>query len=462
MAEENKIGLSGIGVPPEVFFNCELSSTEKNLFGLIRVLSLSNRGCYASNLYLAQIMMCGTQAISNSISRLSKIGYIDIYQKKTVNGIARKIFINDEYQKLYRPLVEKAHEFISKKWDDDELLEDKALKNYLYPTIKKIIGLYNSNYIYKDNNKDTYSDTFSKEKDKADCEAICSNDKKYGNGISTFQDKKNKLKNKIKNNLPNKNNNSSNFKRKSNSPNGKGRSAQSRLPRLVEFSWNNCPTTTSHRRNTKTFDKIIRYLTQLAEGNFGQGKHWDKKWKSKLPDELFKKQFTHAELKQGIENLTLYTMEGYWPDDKRNYKSLLPLLYNERTGKSAFLLAFHAKPESLAENNDKVRDKDDLLNLMQKAIKKYMPYSEDYDEKGFYYSVKSIKEYFLANNKDDRWDYRKPHQMEYRCIQYCQYIDNHSNSNVDLGYIGVGSKPWYQWQEYVKDMGGYDKCPVMR
>src|SRR4030042_1375048 len=75
---EPKIGMPSVGIPSEVFLNPKLSNTEKLLFGLIRNLSKSSKGCWASNAYLAKWLWCSTQTVSNGIQTLKNYRYIVI------------------------------------------------------------------------------------------------------------------------------------------------------------------------------------------------------------------------------------------------------------------------------------------------------------------------------------------------------------------------------------------------
>jgi hypothetical protein len=133
--ETHPIGLPSIGIPAEVLFHPDLTTTEKILFGFIRNLAQSKRGCWASNRWLGGLIGVGGQTISNAVARLKQYHYIFVeYETVQNNGLTknvRRIFINPKYPMLYRKMVEEGH----------EILEGGILEN-LYPHIRKFIPPY--------------------------------------------------------------------------------------------------------------------------------------------------------------------------------------------------------------------------------------------------------------------------------------------------------------------------------
>ena len=67
--EKQKIGIPAIGIPGEVAFNHFLTDKEKILFGFIRNLSRSRKGCWASNRYLGNLIRAKPQTISGAITK---------------------------------------------------------------------------------------------------------------------------------------------------------------------------------------------------------------------------------------------------------------------------------------------------------------------------------------------------------------------------------------------------------
>lgn len=70
----------GVWFPADIWVDKNLSFLEKGL--LIEIDSLtdeeSGQYCYASNQYFAEFFNCSQSSITNSISRLVKLGYIEV------------------------------------------------------------------------------------------------------------------------------------------------------------------------------------------------------------------------------------------------------------------------------------------------------------------------------------------------------------------------------------------------
>ena len=129
---KQQFGLPDIGIPFEILFHPKLTNTEKILYGFIRNLAQSEKGCYASNGWLAGLMGVGTQTISNAIANLKEWEIIIIEDQDN----KRLIYINNDYKKLYNKFTtEKGYKKINR----------GVLKN-LYPSIKNFIGSYSLTY----------------------------------------------------------------------------------------------------------------------------------------------------------------------------------------------------------------------------------------------------------------------------------------------------------------------------
>jgi DNA-binding transcriptional regulator GbsR (MarR family) len=73
---ENKRQFLGIWIPRDIYLNRDLSWTDKIL--LIEIESLDNeRGCFASNDYFAKFLGVTNTTISQSISKLKKLGFVE-------------------------------------------------------------------------------------------------------------------------------------------------------------------------------------------------------------------------------------------------------------------------------------------------------------------------------------------------------------------------------------------------
>ncbi|MEE9193526.1 MAG: helix-turn-helix domain-containing protein [Thermodesulfobacteriota bacterium] len=130
MKKKQTFGLPDIGIPAEVLFNFELTDNQKILFGIIRNLSHSAKGCWASNNYLARCINKKTGTITNAISKLKRYGYIIVETEKLDGGgESRHIFIDKTYPQRYSEFIKK----IFKGIDDGKVIRP-PLKNLIPPS----------------------------------------------------------------------------------------------------------------------------------------------------------------------------------------------------------------------------------------------------------------------------------------------------------------------------------------
>ena len=84
-----------IATPRIILNDSNCSSTDKLILGIINSLSYNNGYCYANNKHFEEVLGLGTKTISNSLSRLKRLKYIDIkYVDKK-----RRIYLNQELVK---------------------------------------------------------------------------------------------------------------------------------------------------------------------------------------------------------------------------------------------------------------------------------------------------------------------------------------------------------------------------
>lgn len=75
--DDEKREFKGIWFPASVWLDSNLTAIEK--FILMEIDSLDGeKGCYASNKYLAEFCRCGESTVSRAVTRLSELGYIRI------------------------------------------------------------------------------------------------------------------------------------------------------------------------------------------------------------------------------------------------------------------------------------------------------------------------------------------------------------------------------------------------
>lgn len=90
MEEMNPISrdFKGVWIPKKVWLDTDLNALDKIILVEIDSLDNGEKGCYASNKYLAEFCQCSESKVSRSISKLVKLGYISF---KSFNGRCREI-----------------------------------------------------------------------------------------------------------------------------------------------------------------------------------------------------------------------------------------------------------------------------------------------------------------------------------------------------------------------------------
>lgn len=66
----------GVWIPKEVWLDARLSALDKVILTEIDSLDQGERGCYASNQYIAEFCQCSTTKVSTSVSKLIEYGYL--------------------------------------------------------------------------------------------------------------------------------------------------------------------------------------------------------------------------------------------------------------------------------------------------------------------------------------------------------------------------------------------------
>lgn len=96
----------GVWIPKHIWLNPELGMLDKVLLVEIDSLDQSERGCYASNKYLADFCQCSESAVSKSVSKLTKLGFItcknfDGRQRELKSNMNRQVKSNNVPSKIY-------------------------------------------------------------------------------------------------------------------------------------------------------------------------------------------------------------------------------------------------------------------------------------------------------------------------------------------------------------------------
>lgn len=74
--EDNKRDFKGVWIPKEVWLDTRLNALDKIILTEIDSLDNGEKGCYASNKYIAEFCQCSETKVSTAISKLIKIGYL--------------------------------------------------------------------------------------------------------------------------------------------------------------------------------------------------------------------------------------------------------------------------------------------------------------------------------------------------------------------------------------------------
>lgn len=149
--KKNKIGITGVWLPGEVAFNKNLNMTDMFIWWIINSLDSTKNHCWASNNYIAEIIGVKPLAVSTSIAKLKKQGYIE---QVGFDGRKRKLAICSDYIKKHKKHKEEFYETINRDEDEDKKQPNgkpkgRLMKNHkadLCKTINNINKPINSNY----------------------------------------------------------------------------------------------------------------------------------------------------------------------------------------------------------------------------------------------------------------------------------------------------------------------------
>ena len=166
----------GVWLPKEIWLDKRLTPLEKIILMEIDSLDSDERGCYASNKYLAEFCQCSEVKISNAISKLKKLGYLylqsfDGRQRELKSGLKKNI---------RQPLEIEEN---TKNFSDCLIKNISAPHKKYKSTLKKVreINIENnieinkentlSNERVKESERETHSHTPKKEKKKSEKKA---------------------------------------------------------------------------------------------------------------------------------------------------------------------------------------------------------------------------------------------------------------------------------------------------
>ena len=161
MNEENKIGYYAI-IPATVLFNENIKANQKLLYAVITVLSNKEGYCYASNVYLGDLLNAQPHTISKWVSHLKELGFVclDIIKNDKGEIIQRRIYPNDTPYAINRtyPYTINRTEGMSQKGQYNNIIDNNINNNILsnliennVANISKVIDKIDYETIFKKN-----------------------------------------------------------------------------------------------------------------------------------------------------------------------------------------------------------------------------------------------------------------------------------------------------------------------
>ncbi len=357
--ETPKFGVPSIGIPAELFFNAKFTRTEQMAFGLIRNLAQSSKGCWATNSYLARILRVNPQTITNAVSKLKKYQYINVKMETKDKITTRRIFINNEYPKLYSKLVKYVHDCL----EDGKEIDESVCEN-LYPPIFFEIPPY-TNFDNKEVNKEViknkykntcYSRSDEREKNEKNGKRKRKRKRKTDNTSDNTSDNRSSMSDKIKQKKSSKN---SQNKRK------KLKYESSINEQLVSY-WNEQPNLRTHKINTesKTYQKCLQNLEKLQTGTLFKKHELNDDILFGMKEHEYLRSYSVLEIRKAIKILN----DSCNPGNKNSLNcawikklSLADAIRHSMSGKSPLIQFYHKGIEPIFDPLKKLKN-DDQIN----------------------------------------------------------------------------------------------------
>lgn len=120
--EERKF--KGVWIPGEIWLDQRLSALDKVILTEIDSLDKDEQGCWANNEHIAEFCQCSKTTVSTSISRLVKLGYIEV---EVCNG--RKRILKSLLSKFGNPPFENRNPTFQKLKSNLSKFEKQPFKN---------------------------------------------------------------------------------------------------------------------------------------------------------------------------------------------------------------------------------------------------------------------------------------------------------------------------------------------
>lgn len=97
---ENERDFKGVWIPRTVWLDTRLNALDKIILTEIDSLDMSEKGCYASNKYIAEFCQCSETKVSTAISKLIKYGYLYVQSFDGRQRILKSRLSNFERQDI--------------------------------------------------------------------------------------------------------------------------------------------------------------------------------------------------------------------------------------------------------------------------------------------------------------------------------------------------------------------------
>lgn len=124
----------GVWISSEIWLNPQLTAQDKVIFAEINSLDVGDKGCYASNEYLAEFCGCSVPTVSRSISKLIELGLLEISSFDGRTRIMKVCLI-----KLIRQTNQNDKSDLSKRYYSN--IKDNTIRekhNNKYPTLEEV------------------------------------------------------------------------------------------------------------------------------------------------------------------------------------------------------------------------------------------------------------------------------------------------------------------------------------
>jgi hypothetical protein len=143
-SEHHEFGVPDIGIPFEILVHPKLTNTEKILYGYIRNLSLTERGCFATREYLAGLMNIKKDTITRALANLKYYEVIKIEEYVQSTYTNRIIYPNPEYEEIFLRMISpnKSYKKIN-----------RGVVEKSYPPMKKFLVQYYATHNIEDVSK---------------------------------------------------------------------------------------------------------------------------------------------------------------------------------------------------------------------------------------------------------------------------------------------------------------------